>query len=79
MATLIVTSKGQVTIPVSIRTTLGIKTGSRVAFIQTNANEFSLVPLNRSIKQLKGILAKPIKPVSIEDMNPAIEICTHNQ
>jgi antitoxin PrlF len=79
MATLVVTSKGQITIPVSVRNALGIKASTRVELIQTSPNEFSLVLLTCSIKQLKGILTKPIKTVSIEDMNPAIEICTHNQ
>jgi antitoxin PrlF len=72
MTTATVTSKGQITIPVSVRTALGIETGSRVEFIQTGANEFSLIPATQSVKQLKGILAKPQKPVSIEDMNNAI-------
>lgn len=73
MSTATVTSKGQVTIPVAVRSAMGIEAGSRVEFIQTGTNEFSLIPATRSVKQLKGILAKPEKSVSIEDMNKAIE------
>ena len=75
MSTATLTSKGQITIPISVRTALGIDTGSRVEFIQTGNHEFSIIPATQSVKQLKGILAKPAKPakpVSIEDMNNAI-------
>lgn len=72
MTTATVTSKGQITIPVSVRTALGIEAGSRVEFIQTGAHEFALIPTTQSVKQLKGILTKPQKPVSIEEMNDAI-------
>jgi antitoxin PrlF len=74
MTTATVTSKGQITIPVSVRTALGIEAGSRVEFVQTGTNEFSLISATQSVKQLKGILSKPQKPVSIEDMNTAIAI-----
>lgn len=74
MSTATVTSKGQITIPISVRTALGIETGSRVEFIQTGTSEFALIPATQSVTQLKGILAKPVKPVSIEDMNNAIAV-----
>ncbi len=74
MTTATVTSKGQITIPISVRTALGVETGSRVEFIQTGANEFALIPATQSVAQLKGILAKPVKTVSIEDMNNAIAV-----
>ncbi|MCI4605520.1 AbrB/MazE/SpoVT family DNA-binding domain-containing protein, partial [Pseudomonas fluorescens] len=35
MATATLTSKGQITIPVQVRTALGLETGDRVEFVET--------------------------------------------
>ncbi len=73
MATATLTSKGQVTIPVSVRVALGLDTGSRVEFVDKGNGQFAIVPATSSVKALKGILSKPTKSISIEDMNAAIE------
>ncbi|SOZ64362.1 Transcriptional regulator, AbrB family [Cupriavidus taiwanensis] len=73
MASATLTSKGQVTIPVDVRTHLGLSTGDRIEFVlneQTGCYE--VVPATRSVTALKGIIRKPAKPVSIDDMNAAI-------
>ena len=72
MSTATVTSKGQITIPVSVRTALGLDAGSRVEFVETAKGEFSIVPATSPALALKGMLRKPSKPVSIEQMNHAI-------
>lgn len=72
MASATVTSKGQVTIPASVRAALGLDAGSRVEFVETAEGQFAIVPATISAVTLKGILRKPPKPVSIEDMNKAI-------
>jgi antitoxin PrlF len=72
MATATLTSKGQVTIPVSVRTALGLDAGSRIEFIELEKGRFAIVPVTRSIQELKGVLRKPARAVSIEDMNEAI-------
>lgn len=72
MASATVTAKGQVTIPASVRAALGLDTGSRVEFIETGEGQFAIVPVTASVEALKGLLRKPSKPVSIEDMNAAI-------
>jgi AbrB family looped-hinge helix DNA binding protein len=74
MATATITSKGQVTIPVSVRLALGLESGSRIEFIETEKGKFSIVPANSSILELKGMLRKPAKAVSIDDMNMAIAL-----
>jgi len=72
MATATLTSKGQITIPVSVRLALGLDTGSRVEFVDNGNGQFSIVPVTSPVIALKGMLGKPSKPVSIEDMNRII-------
>lgn len=72
MATATITSKGQVTIPASVRLALGLESGSRIEFIETEKGKFSIIPANNSILELKGMLRKPAKAVSIDAMNMAI-------
>ena len=72
MSTATLTSKGQVTIPAKVRTALGLEAGSRIEFIETAKGEFLIVPSTSSILELKGMLRKPPKAVSIEDMKMAI-------
>ncbi len=64
MATATITSKGQITIPKSVRTRLKLEAGHRVEFVETEAT--------RDIRSLKGILPKPRRTVTIEDMNRSI-------
>ena len=71
MATARITSKGQITIPKSVRTKLKLEAGHRVEFIETEAG-FLVKPATRDIRSLKGILPKRRRVVSIEDMNRSI-------
>jgi len=67
------TSKGQITIPVEVRTQLGIDTGDRVEFIRNEeTGRYEIIPATVPVQALKGIVPKPKKPVSIADMNEAI-------
>ncbi|BDB29132.1 AbrB/MazE/SpoVT family DNA-binding domain-containing protein (plasmid) [Cupriavidus sp. P-10] len=73
MASATMTSKGQVTIPVEVRTHLGLSTGDRIEFVlNEQTGRYEVVPATRSVTALKGIIRKPAKPVSIDDMNAAI-------
>lgn len=71
VATAMITSKGQITIPKSVRTKLKLEAGHRVEFIETDAG-FLVKPATRDIRSLKGILPKPRRAVSIADMNRSI-------
>lgn len=73
MATATVTSKGQVTLPREVRTSLGIVAGDRLEFIRMDDGNYALVPASCSIRSLKGVLPRPTQPVSLEDMEAAIE------
>lgn len=65
------TSKGQVTLPKSVRDRLGVQTGDRVEFIETSAG-FLILPVKRELAEIKGIVPRTRKPVTVEDMNRAI-------
>ena len=72
MATAVVTSKGQITIPKSVRERLGVDAGDRVEFVETENGIFTVIAATRDVKELKGIVPKPAKPVSVDDMNRTI-------
>lgn len=66
-----VTSKGQITIPTSIRKNFNIPVGSKIEFIEEN-NCIIIVPINQTLSRLKHSLPKPKKALSIEEMNDVI-------
>lgn len=72
MTTATLTSKGQVTIPVQIRASLGLGAGDRIEFVELERGKFAIMPSNHPVQALKGMIRKPVKPVSIEDMSAAI-------
>lgn len=72
MAEATVTSKGQITIPVEVRRALGLRTGSRVAFVPTDTGSYEILPETGTIKRLKGIVTRPDRPVSLAEMEEAI-------
>jgi antitoxin PrlF len=74
MATATLTSKGQITIPLDVRHRLKLDTGARVEFIEAADGEFLMRPAVSDVRSLKGLLRKPAKPVSIEDMKKAIRL-----
>jgi len=73
MTTARLTSKGQITLPKAIRNHLGLKSGDRVEFLIGSDESVIVLPATRDVRELKGIIPKPIQPVSIEDMDALIE------
>jgi antitoxin PrlF len=72
MPTATVTSKGQITIPLEVRQALGIEAGDRVEFVAQETGVYTVMAATRDVRHLKGLVAKPAKPVSVEDMKAAI-------
>lgn len=68
MTTATLSSKGQITIPLVVRQKLGVTTGDRVEFVQLAEGQFALVPAVADVRTLKGIVAKPRRPVSVDQM-----------
>ena len=67
-----ITSKGQITIPKDIRQHLKIDQGDKIEFFVGENGVVIISPIKSDVRKLKGIIAKPEKPVSIEDMKEAI-------
>lgn len=64
------TSKGQVTIPKSIRDGLGVKAGDRITFTVMPDGVVLMRPKSRSIKDLAGILYEEGRePVPIDKLS----------
>ncbi len=72
MSTATLTSKGQITIPVAVRTAMGVDTGDRVEFVEVGPGRYECIAATGSVTALKGMFGKPSKVISIEDMNAAI-------
>lgn len=72
MTTATLTSKGQITIPATVREALGVDTGDRVEFVEIAPGRYEFIAATRSVTALKGMFGKPRKSVSIEEMNAVI-------
>lgn len=72
MTTATITSKGQITIPMKVRSDMGLAAGDRVEFVRMQDGHYAVVPASHSIRSLKGIVPRPDKPVSLDDMQDAI-------
>ena len=68
-----VTSKGQITVPKRIRMHLQVGKGDRIEFLIGPDGKVTLMPATADVKKLKGIVGRPDKPVTVEDMNRVIE------
>lgn len=66
------TSKGQITVPQSVRRSLGLHAGTKVDFVATG-DGFKIVPLHKEASLLKGRFAGRVtRPVTIDAMDEAI-------
>lgn len=74
MTTAIITSKGRVTIPVSVRASLGVGTGDKLEFIQLENGNFELVAVTLPVTAVKGMIKKASNIVTIEEINDAIAL-----
>ncbi|MBK1643215.1 AbrB family transcriptional regulator [Thiocapsa imhoffii] len=69
-----ITSKGQITLPKALREQLHLAPGDRVELILEENNVLRLVPRTTSVVRLKGMLPKPARPISLEEMSEAIAL-----
>ncbi|MGJ8697975.1 MAG: AbrB/MazE/SpoVT family DNA-binding domain-containing protein [Verrucomicrobiaceae bacterium] len=73
MDTAILNSKGQITIPSALRKKLGLETGTKLRlFSSSGGNDINIAPTG-SVHDLAGILPKPAKAMSIDEINAGIE------
>lgn len=73
MPTATLTSKGQITIPKTVRDLLRIDAGDQVDFVVTDRGDVMVRGVSVDIRELKGLLKRPRRhAVTIEEMNEAI-------
>ena len=75
MATATLTSKGQVTIPKTVRDALQLREGDKVDFMLTENGEALLTPITKTVTvdEIFGELYKSArKPVSVQQMKSGI-------
>ena len=72
MTTATISSKGQITIPASVRNDLEVDAGDRVEFVLVVPGRYEFVAVTREVTELKGMFGKAGKVVFIEEMNAAI-------
>ena len=69
MALATLTTKGQVTIPKTVRESLKLNTGDKIEIIVTDQREAIIRPVSKKVDDIFCKLHKPgRKPVSLEDM-----------
>jgi AbrB family looped-hinge helix DNA binding protein len=73
MPTATLTTKGQVTIPKSVRDLLRIEAGDQIDFFVTEQGDVYVRGLSVDVRELRGMLKRNRQhPVSVDDMNAAI-------
>lgn len=73
METSALNEKGQLTIPAAIRKRLNLSPGDKLRLFVEDDGSLHVIPATGSIRDLRATLPKPVKTVSIEDMNAGIE------
>jgi len=66
------TSKGQITIPIQVRTALGLDFGDKIDFVETEKGQYAIRPRTASIRDLEGCVPKLDHVPTIEEINEAI-------
>ena len=65
------TSKGQITIPKEIRRKFSLHAGGHVSFVVIG-DHVELTPVSTPIDALKHILPKPMKPLTLDQIERAV-------
>lgn len=67
------TSKGQITVPKAVRLRLNLKPGDRVLFTFEDDGSVRLRAANKDISSLAGVLPKPKRSATLEEIDEAIQ------
>ena len=68
-----ISTKGQLTIPKPIRDHLSLRAGDKVMFFLEEGGGVRFAPVTYPVTRLKGMVPKPARTVSLEEMQVAIE------
>jgi len=66
------TSKGQITIPAGIRESIGLQEGDKLDFHIDGKGQLKVEVVGGTLADLKGLLPKPARRLSIDQMEEAI-------
>jgi AbrB family looped-hinge helix DNA binding protein len=67
------TSRGRITIPIKVRSALGVRPGDAVEFFEIEKGQFAIRAVNRSMHKEKAPVRGGLeKPISIRKMNSPI-------
>ncbi len=72
MATTVLTSKGQMTLPKPVRDRLKLKTGDRIEVIVQEDGTALLIPRTYRLADLEGVLPPPGHRATIDEMDEAV-------
>lgn len=70
--TVTVSSKGQVTLPAEARRQLGIRAGTKLEVVVTHDGRIEIVKVGGSLRDLKGLLPRPKRALTLAEMDEAI-------
>ena len=72
MATSSVTSKGQITLPISVRRKLRLNSGDLVEFVEREDGEFTVKAKKGNLMDFYGFMKWTGRPITIKEMHDAI-------
>lgn len=72
MPTATMTSKGQITIPIQVRTALGLDAGDKIDFVEIEKGQYTIRPRTSSIRDLEGCIPRLDYVPTIKEMDEAI-------
>jgi len=73
MSTTTLTSKGQLTLPKDVRNRLNLHSGDKLEVFPQEDGTILLQPATVDISELYGLLPRPSRTVSLEEMDAAIQ------
>ena len=69
-----ITSKGQITLPISIRRALKLKDGDKVAFIERNGQFILINPVLLAIREVQEAYDGEAERLGLEDVNDVVNM-----
>ena len=72
MASATITSKGQTTIPKSVRDRLNLKPGDRIEFVVQDDGTATMIPATLTLRQLQALIPKPPRALTLEQIDETI-------
>lgn len=67
------TSKGQLTLPKALRDRLHLREGDKVEFLVHDDGRVELIPVTSPVSRLKGMVPKPERALTLEEMDEAVK------